>query len=90
MLLVKTKPSPVIVIDAGPSGRSFYRINQRLTRIGCDPRADLRFPESTMARHFATIEWKDGQILIHNRSGYHLNLGEIAVEPNSIADWREG
>lgn len=90
MFLVKTKPSPVIVIDAGSSGRSFYRINQRLTRMGSDPRADLRFPESTLARHFATIEWKDGLILIHNRSGYHLNVGEVAVEPNSIAPWPDG
>jgi hypothetical protein len=90
MFLVKTKPSPVIVIDDGSSGRSFYRINQRLTRLGSAPRSDLRFPESTMASHFATIEWKDGLILIHNRSGYHLSLGEVAVEPNSIAIWPDG
>lgn len=92
MFLVKTKPSPVIVIndDKDKDKPSFYRINQRLTRIGSDSRADLRFHESDMARHFATIEWKDDCILIHNRSGYCLNLGEISVEPNSIANWPDG
>lgn len=87
MFLVKTRVSPVILIEIDESQRFYHRLNRRLSRIGSDPRSNLFLPESIAERHMAVLEWENGVVRIHNRSGYKFRLGETGIAPGTSAEW---
>ncbi|MBI1324071.1 hypothetical protein GC170_12920 [bacterium] len=87
MLLVKTRVSPVVLIEIDGSRRSFHRLKNRMTRIGSDPRSTLFVPESISERNLAVLEWDKGAVRIHNRSGHKFRLGESAILPGTSAEW---
>ncbi len=87
MLLVKTRVSPVILIEIDASRHCFHRLRHRLTRIGSDPRSTLFLPESIAERSMAVLEWDEGVVRIHNRSGYKFRLGETVIPANASAEW---
>lgn len=87
MFLLKTKASPVILIEMDGSRFAFHRLRHRLTRIGSDPRSTVFLPESIAERNTAILEWDHGTVRVHNRSGYKFTLGETDIAPNASVEW---
>lgn len=88
-MLIKTKTSPVIVINPESDDRSFYRLTKNVIRIGSDPRSDIKFTESLISRHAVTIEQREDEILIHNKAGYQLLLDEEPIPANHHITWHD-
>lgn len=88
-MLIKTKTSPVIVINPESDDRSFYRLTKNVIRIGSDPRSDIKFAESLISRHAVTIEQREDEILIHNKAGYQLLLDEEPIPANHHISWHD-
>lgn len=88
-MIVKTKTSPVIVINPDSDDRSFYRVTKNVIRIGSDPRSDIKFAESLVSRHAVTIEQRDDELIIHNKAGYQLLLGEEPIPPEYHITWHD-
>jgi hypothetical protein len=80
--------SLLVVFDRGR--RDEVLIEARLTRIGTDPRCELRLAGGVAEPHVATIEARDGLFLLHNRSARGIRLDDDVVPANQSVPWAPG
>jgi hypothetical protein len=88
-VIYKSKNSPVIVVNPESDDRAYYRITKQITKIGSQPKADIQFPESIIARNAITLESRDGEILIYNRAGYQIFVNDEPIAHNDSATWED-
>lgn len=78
-----------ICIHSGIASGTTFWIERPVVRIGSDPSSDLCIPSSDVSSHALTVEYREGQYRVHNRSQSDLFVGGRVIEPHASRHWRE-
>lgn len=78
-----------ICIHSGIASGTTFWIERPVVRIGSEPSSDLCIPSSEVSPHALTVEYREGQYRIHNRSQSDLYVGGRVIEPHASRQWRE-
>ena len=77
-----------ITIQNGIAAGTSHWIEKPVIRIGSAPTADVCVPSATVSPHAITLEYRDGQYRIYNRSQANIVVGEQAIPPQQSAIWQ--
>ena len=80
----------IIRILSGPGTGREHWIESPVLRIGSHPDADLCIPNPAISSHAITLEFRNKQYVVHNRSEQAFFVGKRSVEKNSKATWAGG
>ena len=76
-----------VTIQSGISAGTTHWIERPVVRIGNDPKSDICLPSADVAAHALTLEFRDGQYRIYNRSRNDVFVGICVVAPGQAAAW---
>ncbi|MGD9631829.1 MAG: FHA domain-containing protein [Pirellulales bacterium] len=82
--------SATIRVDTGISAGSRFWVDRPVLRIGSDPQCDICLPSAELAPHALTLEFRDGNYRVYNRSASRVYVGSAIVESGTSAIWRDG
>jgi hypothetical protein len=82
-------PAKLSVIAGFSEGTSYW-IEDPVVRIGSDPECDLCLPSSDLAGHALTLEYRDGDYFLHNKSAGSIVVSGKPLPSGNTAKWREG
>ncbi len=74
----------------GLSAGALFWIERPVIRIGSDPACDVCLPSVALAKHAVTLEFRDGQYLVHNRARQPIGLDGRDLPADGKAPWRGG
>lgn len=74
------------VSDAEPAD---FWVEKRVTRLGSDGGCDLQIPSTDVAGHAATVQFRDGQYVVYNRSESPFSLSGHKLPPGESGFWPE-
>jgi hypothetical protein len=77
----------IIRVSSGPGGGREHWIERPVIRVGSDPDSDLCLPDPAIPSHAATIEFRNKQYVVHNRSEQTFLLGGRSIEKQSKSTW---
>jgi hypothetical protein len=80
----------IIRVTSGPGGGREFWIESPVVRIGSHPDSDLCLPSPAIAPHAITIEFRNKQYVVHNRSEQPFLIGTQSVEKQTKAEWANG
>ena len=80
----------IIRVTSGPGGGREHWIESPVIRIGSHPDSDLCLPNPMIAPHAITIEFRNKQYVVHNRSEQAFLVGKRSVEKQAKAVWANG
>lgn len=79
--------SATIRIESGISAGTDCWIDRPVLRIGSDPQCDVCLPSAELAPHALTIEFRDGNYRVYNRSSSPVVVGAGPVKPGANEIW---
>jgi len=79
--------SAKLVIAAGPSAGTEFWIEDEVLRIGGDASCAVCLTAPGVPAHAATLEFRDGGYIVHNRQAQALLLDGKTLPQNSFASW---
>jgi hypothetical protein len=82
--------SAIIRVDTGISAGSRFWIDRPVLRVGSDPQCDVCLPSAELAPHALTLEFRDGNYRVYNRSASPVYVGAAIVESGTSAVWHDG
>lgn len=82
--------SATIRVDTGISAGSRFWIDRPVLRVGSDPQCDVCLPSAELAPHALTLEFRDGNYRVYNRSASPVYVGSAIVESGTSAVWHDG
>ncbi len=78
-----------VTVQSGISAGTTHWIERPVVRIGSDPQSDVCLPSADVAAHALTLEYRDGQYRVYNRSRSKVFVGMQAVEPGQARAWSD-
>ncbi|MBY0526877.1 MAG: FHA domain-containing protein [Gemmataceae bacterium] len=79
-----------IVVKSGAAASTEVVIQEDVLRIGSDPSCEVVLPDAGLAPHAATLEFRDGAYVIHNRSDAPIRLNNVVLERRTFKKWNAG
>ena len=79
-----------ITVTTGLTAGTNYPIEKNVIRIGAGSQCDICLPVSDLEAHAATVEFRNGESVIYNRSRRLIRIGSTAVAPGERANWQLG
>ncbi|HVX62768.1 MAG TPA: FHA domain-containing protein [Pirellulales bacterium] len=79
----------VVGASGGVAGLEFW-IEEEVVRIGSDAACEIAIPSSDLASHVVTLEYRQGEYLIHNRESGAILLGGRPLPERASAAWAPG
>ena len=79
--------SAKLVVAAGPSAGTEFWIEDEVLRIGGDASCAVCLTAPGVPAHAATLEFRDGGYIVHNRQAQALLLDGKTLPQNSFASW---
>lgn len=79
--------SAKLVVAAGPSAGTEFWIEDEVLRIGADANCAVCLTAPGVSAHAATLEFRDGGYILHNRQAQALLLDGKTLPQNSFASW---
>jgi hypothetical protein len=79
-----------IALASGPSAGTEFWVEETVSRIGSDPHCQLCVADADLPPHVATLEFRGGEFLLHNRHTMPLLLNGREVPPRGSARWPAG
>lgn len=79
-------PSKIVIASGMSAGTEFW-IEETVSRIGSDPHGQLCVADPDLAPHVATLEFRGGEFLLHNRHQTPLLLEGREIPPRSSLRW---
>lgn len=76
----------LVVVDGPSSGTEFW-IEDEVLRIGGDANCAVCLPAPGVAAHVATLEFRSGNYLLHNRNPLPILLNGKALAQNASTPW---
>ena len=77
-----------IRIESGISAGTSCWIDRPVLRIGSDPQCDVCLPSAELAPHAVTLEFRDGNYRVYNRSSLPVAVGAASLKPGENGIWR--
>jgi hypothetical protein len=82
-------PARINVVSGVSEGQTVW-ISQEVVRIGSGTGMDICIPSARVAERTATLEYRDGEYLVYNRTEEDLQLAGRNLEPRGVAAWPPG
>src|SRR5262245_37436703 len=82
--------SASIRVESGISAGTNFWIDRPVLRIGSDPQCDICLPSAELAPHALTLEFRDGNYRVYNRSASRVYVGSSIVESGTSTIWHDG
>src|SRR5579885_2741820 len=82
--------SATIFSEAGVEAGRQFAIEEEVFRIGSGPTCKLRLSDAGVADHAATVEFRQGGYLLHNRSGKVLHMAGRPLADRACVRWTAG
>jgi hypothetical protein len=79
-----------IVVKSGAAANTEVVIREEVLRIGSDPSCEVMLPDPGLAPHAATLEFRDGAYIIHNRSDLPIRINAVPLERRTFRKWSVG
>jgi hypothetical protein len=82
--------SAKLVVTRGRLAGTEYAITEEVSRVGSAPTCELRLVDDRVAAHLATLEFRDGEYRLHNRSDQSLRVNGRTLQRRQSSPWRDG
>lgn len=82
--------SATIISETGAEAGRQFAIEEEVFRIGSGPTCKLRVSDPGVAAHAATVEYRQGGYLLHNRSGQALQVEGRPLADRGCVRWTTG
>jgi hypothetical protein len=79
-----------ILVTSGITAGHRHWIDQAVLRIGSDSACAIVVPSLELAGHAATLEYRNGQYFVHNKSSIAHQIDRRPLPPNSSSVWAPG
>jgi hypothetical protein len=79
-----------IKIESGLTAGTCYQIEKNVTRIGSGSNSDICLPSSQVPTHAITLERRDDEYRVYNRTKRPFRVGNQAVAAGDAANWLDG
>jgi hypothetical protein len=76
-----------LIVSSGPGQGSEFYIEDQVVRIGSGEQCEWSLPDSHLASHAATLEFRDGGYILHNRSDDPVQLAGQDLSLRESASW---
>lgn len=82
--------SAMIKVEGGANAGLAFPIEEEVFRVGAAPACKLRLADPGLPAHVATVEFRKGGYLVHNRSGKPLAINGQPLRANASSPWQSG
>lgn len=79
-----------IKIESGLTAGTCYQIEKSVTRIGSGSGSDICLPSSQVPSHAITLERRDDEYRVYNRTKRPFQLGGQVIAAGDAANWLDG
>lgn len=82
--------SAKLLVKAGHGSGKEYWIEDNVVRVGSDPHCEVCLPDSAIAPHALTVEFRDGKYMVYSRGQQAIYVNGSGLRTHQMSHWKAG